>query len=79
MFQFPAFATLSLCIQDKLPIIDTWKPQQQKQRDPKEIVAPRSILLGLPRQLPCCSDFPSTLGGFPHSEIYGSKGIRTSP
>ena len=26
-----------------------------------------------------CSDFPSTLGGFPHSEIYGSKGIRTSP
>ena len=25
------------------------------------------------------SDFPSTLGGFPHSEIYGSKGIRTSP
>jgi hypothetical protein len=24
-------------------------------------------------------DFPSTLGGFPHSEIVGSKGIRTSP
>jgi hypothetical protein len=25
------------------------------------------------------SDFPSILGGFPHSEIHGSKGIRTSP
>src|SRR5690554_2979592 len=25
------------------------------------------------------SDFPSVLGGFPHSEIVGSKGIRTSP
>jgi hypothetical protein len=29
--------------------------------------------------LPCRSDFPSILGGFPHSEIVGSKGIRTSP
>ena len=28
---------------------------------------------------PCRSDFPTILGGFPHSEIYGSKGIRTSP
>ena len=27
----------------------------------------------------CRSDFPSILGGFPHSEIHGSKGIRTSP
>ena len=27
----------------------------------------------------CRCDFPSTLGGFPHSEIVGSKGIRTSP
>jgi hypothetical protein len=27
----------------------------------------------------CSSDFPSILGGFPHSEIVGSKGIRTSP
>lgn len=27
----------------------------------------------------CRSDFPSILGGFPHSEIVGSKGIRTSP
>src|SRR5690554_758184 len=25
------------------------------------------------------TDFPSVLGGFPHSEIVGSKGIRTSP
>jgi hypothetical protein len=30
-------------------------------------------------KLTCRSDFPSTLGGFPHSEIHGSKGIRTSP
>lgn len=45
MFQFPAFATLPLCIQGKLPISDTWKPQQQH-RDLKEIVASRSILLG---------------------------------
>ncbi len=29
--------------------------------------------------MPCCSDFPSTLGGFPHSEIPGSKLIRSSP
>ena len=29
--------------------------------------------------MPCRSDFPSILGGFPHSEIVGSKGIRTSP
>src|SRR5690606_5436799 len=29
---------------------------------------------------PCgASDFPSVLGGLPHSEIVGSKGIRTSP
>ena len=27
----------------------------------------------------CCCDFPSTLGGFPHSEIPGSKLIRSSP
>jgi hypothetical protein len=26
-----------------------------------------------------CSDFPSIKGGLPHSEIHGSKGIRTSP
>ena len=29
MFQFPAFASYTLCIQVKIPIIDTWKPQQQ--------------------------------------------------
>lgn len=39
MFQFPAFATLPLCIQGKLPIIDTRKPQQH-QRNLEEIVAP---------------------------------------
>jgi hypothetical protein len=38
-----------------------------------------SILGNHSSKSPCCSDFPSTLGGFPHSEIYGSKGIRTSP
>lgn len=38
-----------------------------------------SILGNHSSRLPCYSDFPSTLGGFPHSEIYGSKGIRTSP
>ncbi len=34
------------------------------------------------RQRPNCSGrspSPSTQGGFPHSEIHGSKGIRTSP
>ena len=38
-----------------------------------------SILGNHSSRLPRCSDFPSTLGGFPHSEIAGSKGIRTSP
>ena len=38
MFQFPAFATLPLCIQGKLPISDTWKPQQ-----PPEDPAPTLI------------------------------------
>ncbi len=32
-----------------------------------------------PRSLVGCSDFPSVEGGFPHSDIHGSKGIRTSP
>ena len=61
MFQFPAFATLPLCIQGKLPIHDTWKSQRPSGKACRR------------------SDFPSTLGGFPHSEIHGSKGIRTSP
>src|SRR5690606_23118071 len=30
-----------------------------------------------PRSLAGCADFPSIEGGLPHSEIYGSKGIRT--
>ena len=38
MFQFPGLAFEPLCIQDKLPIIDTWKPQQH-QRNLEEIVA----------------------------------------
>ena len=57
----PRVRFLSLCIQNKIPNNDTWKPQQR------------------PTKVSRCSDFPSILGGFPHSEIYGSKGIRTSP
>ena len=59
----PRVRHLTLCIQVKLPNIDTWKPQRPSK----------------PESLPCRSDFPSILGGFPHSEIHGSKGIRTSP
>ena len=39
----------------------------------------KTMLVNHSSKLPCYSDFTSTLGGFPHSEIYGSKGIRTSP
>src|SRR6478672_8512841 len=53
MFQFPAFATLPLCIQGKLPIIDTWKPQQQ-QRNLEELIAAYHVLhrLCMPRHPP---------------------------
>ena len=39
MFQFPAFAS-SLCIQDKIPFIDTWKPER-----PPDILSPSAALI----------------------------------
>jgi hypothetical protein len=40
MFQFPAFATLPLCIQGKLPNNDTCKPQQ-----PPNLRSPTALIL----------------------------------
>ena len=57
MFQFPAFAFWSLCIQPKIPFT---RPANR-----------------LPRERGCKSE--GRKGGFPHSEIFGSKGARTSP
>src|SRR6185312_15936031 len=39
----------------------------------------KTMLVNHSSKLPCYSDFTSTLGGFPHSEIAGSKLIRSSP
>ena len=92
----PQVRHLTLCIQIKLPNIDTWKSvlfsltgrTVATQPDPARARTERSdgqsaLRSKIDSQPACASsnktDFPSILGGFPHSEIVGSKGIRTSP
>ena len=90
----PRVRLLSLCIQNKIPNSDTWKPKQFPSALPKATpsqgrpaVAPDGArrrrarppkAVGTARE-PNNFDFPSIIGGFPHSEIAGSKLIRSSP
>ena len=68
MFQFPAFASYPYVFEGKIPCIKAWKP---------------SLPFGLAEpEVPDRhgkNDFPSFQGGFPHSEIHGSKPIPGSP
>jgi hypothetical protein len=82
MFQFPAFASFTLFYSGE----DTYQRYLETIFVP---LTPRTSRRGTQPDQPAeadgtarepnKNDFPSTLGGFPHSEIYGSKGIRTSP
>ena len=64
MFQFPGFAFVTLCIQAQIPSLDNRKSET-----------------GCPQitSKPCGLEVPVIEGGFPHSEICGSKVVRTSP
>jgi hypothetical protein len=53
---------------------NSWKSEQNISA---QKLSQKSKLLRLMRQL--CLKFPAIKGGLPHSEIYGSNGIRTSP
>ena len=77
----PRVPFLSLCIQDKIPFIDTWKPETPSRAANGEIVnGPQFTIHHHPfTRAPRRARFPSIKGGFPHSEIHGSKRIRSSP
>ena len=62
MFQFPAFASYTLCIQVQIPSLTLGNSNRSANRS-----------------LPSGSRFPRVEGGLPHSEIVGSKPIRSSP
>ena len=70
MFQFPGFALKPLCIQGKSTCFGFWMSAARAQAR----LRPR---VGAERTLRSNNQKPS--GGFPHSEIHGSKPIPGSP
>ena len=54
----PRVCLLTLCIQVKIPLINSWKSTVSPKRNERQ---------------------PRVEGGFPHSEIFGSKPARGSP
>ena len=79
MFQFPGFAFVTLCIQVQIPSSDICKSQTDAPFRIRHKRHPHVLQI-----LPCrlkVSPFGVTdiEGGFPHSEIPGSKLVRSSP
>ena len=70
MFQFPGFALKTLCIQ----VISTWLDFRMSAARAQARLRPR---VGAERALRSNNQKPS--GGFPHSDIHGSKPVPGSP
>jgi hypothetical protein len=67
MFQFPGFAFVPYLIQEQIPSFDLCKRQRLNPPPGKAQSRIRTLAI------------TEIEGGFPHSEIHGSKPVRGSP
>ena len=79
MFQFPGFAFVTLCIQVRIPSVDICKSKTDAPFRARRIAKACAALLSNASGRPEDFKFTDIEGGFPHSEILGSKLVRSSP